>query len=64
MSKQLTEIFNNNIGHRTVRLGQKISDYLGNPGLYEFGCLFVTEKNGILRGIVTDGDIRRALQKK
>ena len=42
LTNQLTAIVNKNIGPRTVNFGQKISDYLGNPGLHEFGCIFVT----------------------
>ena len=49
--------------HRTIDVDHKIADTLGIDGLHDGGCLFVTSKNGVLEGIVTDGDIRRVLKK-
>ena len=50
--------------HHTVSPNLKIFDILSRQGLQNHGCLFVTGEDGSLRGIVTDGDIRRILRKR
>ena len=47
----------------TIGTDLKISESLCIERLHECGCLFVISKDGVLEGIVTDGDIRRALYK-
>ena len=64
MTVELRDVVHKDIKFHTVNLDHKIATSLENIELYKFGCLFVTAKNGVLKGIVTDGDIRRALQKK
>lgn len=44
-----------------VRLGLRIEEILGRMNAGRLGCVLVQDKNDELVGIVTDGDIRRAL---
>jgi arabinose-5-phosphate isomerase len=47
----------------TVNLDTHIKDILYTISSKRFGCAIVTDNNGVLRGIVTDGDLRRAMEK-
>jgi ubiquinone/menaquinone biosynthesis C-methylase UbiE len=60
---RIKDIDHQSIDHRTIDIDRKLSESLGSKGLHEDGCLFVISKSGVLEGIVTDGDIRRALKK-
>jgi arabinose-5-phosphate isomerase len=46
-----------------VNLDTPIKDILYTISSKRFGCALVTDGEGILRGIVTDGDLRRAMEK-
>jgi arabinose-5-phosphate isomerase len=46
-----------------VHLDTHIKDILYTISSKRFGCAVVTDSNGILSGIVTDGDLRRAMEK-
>jgi 2-polyprenyl-3-methyl-5-hydroxy-6-metoxy-1,4-benzoquinol methylase len=63
LTLRIRDIAHQSIEHHTIDIDHKISDSLCIEGLNDGGCLFVIAKNGTLAGIVTDGDIRRALNK-
>ncbi len=48
----------------TVRAGSLLTDALLEMSAKKIGIVCVTDPDGILGGIVTDGDIRRALQNR
>lgn len=62
MALALRNIIDENVTQHTINPDHKIADTLNNLELYKLGCLFVTAESGILKGIITDGDIRRTLQ--
>lgn len=63
MALRIKDIVSQNMGDHTIGGDRKISESLCTERLHDGGCLFVISKNGVLEGIVTDGDIRRALHK-
>ena len=60
---RIKDIARQDTEHRTIDVDHKIADTLGIDGLHDGGCLFVISKKGGIEGVVTDGDIRRVLEK-